>query len=397
MGNVTQIYSIVNASVADVLGSYAPRAKDTTSFVDLGRSLADAQKTDAFFGALACRIAKTVEFVRLYQKNERRVLTDLQEFGAYVQKVYAELPDAVSNPVWAVSNGQNPPTITQSDPYGITTTVNITTKIFGKRGTWAIEIVRPTKQIKEAFLNESAMMAFIDAIYLTVENSYNIEVEALENLAVATAIAESLQNSKATNLLADYLSENTSSTLTADTCLQDVGFLAYANKRISEVRSFMSKPSKLFNVAQYTTFTPDEKCVTEILTAFANASRFYLRSNAFNEELVSLDKYTEVPYWQGPGTSYAFDDCACIKITNFDVKHDTSNPPVAQTVTGTGILAFVRDEEYVKAYFGERDTWELPNPRNQTVSHGEQADIGYAVDPHANGWVFYIADVSDGN
>ena len=392
MSNVSQIYSIVNASVADVLGNYAPRAKDTTSFVDLGRSLADAQSYDAFFGALACRIAKTVEFVRLYEKNDRRVMTDYQEFGAYVQKVYAELPDAVSNPVWAVSNGQNPPTITQSDPYGITTTVTVSTKIFGKRGTWAIEIVRPTRQIKEAFLNESAMMAFIDAIYTTIENSYTIEVESVENLAVATAIANCLEQSKATNVLAAYLTDNPNSTLDEDSCLMDVGFLAYMNKMISEKRSYMAKPSKLFNAAGYTTFTPEDKCVTEILTSVANASRFYLRSNAFNEELVNLDKYNEVPYWQGPGTSFAFADCSTIKITNFDVKHDTSNPPVAQTVTGSGIVAFVRDEELVKAYFGNRNTWELPNPRNQTVSHGEQAEVGYAVDPHANGWVFYIAN-----
>lgn len=153
----------------------------------------------------------------------------------------------------------------------------------------------------------------------------------------------------------------------------------------------MQKPSKIFNVAGYSTFTSEDKCVTEVLTEFANASRFYLRSNAFNESLVALDKYNEVPYWQTPGKTFAFDDCSAVKITNFDVKHDTSNPPVAQTVTGGGILAFVRDEEFVKAYFGERTTWELPNPRNKTVSHGEDAETGYAVDPHANAWVFYIA------
>lgn len=392
MSNVTQIYSIVNGAVADVLGSNNLTARDTTSFVDLGRSLAEAQKLDSFFGALACRIAKTVEFVRLYERNERRVLADLQEFGAYVQKVYAEIPDAVSNPVWSLSDGQNPPTITQADPYGITTTVNITTKIFGKRGTWAIEIVRPTKQIKEAFLNETAMMAFIDAIYMTIENSYNIEVEAVENLAVSTAIAEAIENGKSTNLLQVYNQESTGVSLTVSTALKNVDFLAFCNKKISEIRSYMRKPSKTFNVAGYTTFTPDSKCVTEILTDFANASKFYLRSNAFHEELVSLDKYNEVPYWQTPGKTFAFADCSSIKIDNFDVKNDADpTNPQPVTVTGTGIIAFIRDEENVKAYFGERDTWELPNPRNRSVSHGEQADVGYAVDPHANGWVFYIA------
>ena len=62
MSNVTQIYSIVNAAVADFMGSYNVRAKDTTSFVDLGRSLGDLTTEadpyhgyDAFFGALVSR------------------------------------------------------------------------------------------------------------------------------------------------------------------------------------------------------------------------------------------------------------------------------------------------------------------------------------------------------
>lgn len=389
MSNVTQIYSIVNASVADVLGSYAPRAKDTTSFVDMGRSLAEAQKLDAFFGALACRIAKTVEFVRLYERNDRRVLADLQEFGAYVQKIYTELPDAVSNPVWSVSNGQNPPTITPASPYDVDTTITVTTAIFGKKGTWAIEIVRPTKQIKEAFLNESAMMAFIDAIYLTVENSYNIEVEAIENLAVATAIANSIENGKATNLLKVYNDQATVS-LTVSNCLKSLDFLAFANKTIDNMRGYMKKPSKIFNTAGYTTFTPN--AIVECLTEFASASKFYLESNTFNDTLVRMEGFSEVPYWQGPGQSFSFEDCSTINIANVDIKNNGATPPVATAIKQTGIIAFMRDEEACKAYFGERDTWELPNPRQRTVIHGEQADVGYAVDPHANAWVFYVAD-----
>lgn len=391
MATVNQIYSLVNAASADVLGSYAPRVKDTTSFVDLGKSLSDAQELDKFFGALACRITKTVEFVRLYERNRRKIITNFIEFGSYVQKIYTELPDAAADLSWSVSNGSNPPTLTSCNPYDVTTTVNITTKIFGERGVWSIEIVRPTRQIKEAFLNESAMMAFVDSIYLTVENSYNIQVEAVENLAAATGIAECLENGLSTNLLQVYNNETIGVSLTVSTCMKDLDFLAFANKKISEIRSYMSKPSKIFNAAAYATFTPDDKCVTEVLTSFANASRFFLRSNTFNEVLVKLDKYNEQPYWQSPGKTFSFTDCSSIKIKNTAVKNDGATPPVAVEVDGSGILAFVRDEEYVKAYFGERRTWELPNPRNETVIHGEKAETGYAVDPHANAWVFYIA------
>ena len=398
MGNVTQIYSIVNAAVADFLGQYGPRATDTTSFVDLGRTLGNINTEsdpyhgyDSFFGALVSRIAKTEVFVRLYEKSERRVLTDLIDFGAFVQRIYVDVPDAVVNPAWAVSNGQNPPTIGSYSPYGVTATATVSSLIYGKRGTWSLELKLPTVQIKEAFLNESAMAAFIDGIYIQVSSKLNIELEELENEAVATAIAESVHNSKATNLLAAYNTMvGSANALTVAEALKNLDFLAFANKTIDQMRGYMKKMSTKYNVSGYKTFTPSEKMVCEVLGEFAAASKFFLESNTYNEDLVRMEGYVEVPFWQSPGTSGvpAFSDISKINIKNVDVYNSDGT---AIAVEQAGIICFLRDEDYVKAYFGDRNTWEIVNPRERTVTHGEHADIGYAVDPHANGWVFYIA------
>ena len=398
MGNVTQIYSIVNAAVADFLGQYGPRATDTTSFVDLGRTLGNINTEsdpyhgyDSFFGALVSRIAKTEVFVRLYEKSERRVLTDLIDFGAFVQRIYVDVPDAVVNPAWAVSNGQNPPTIGSYSPYGVTATATVSSLIYGKRGTWSLELKLPTVQIKEAFLNESAMAAFIDGIYIQVSSKLNVELEELENEAVATAIAESVHNSKATNLLAVYNTMvGSANALTVAEALKNLDFLAFANKTIDQMRGYMKKMSTKYNVSGYKTFTPSDKMVCEVLGEFAAASKFFLESNTYNEDLVRMEGYVEVPFWQSPGTSGvpAFSDISKINIKNVDVYNSEGT---AIAVEQAGIICFLRDEDYVKAYFGDRNTWEMVNPRERTVTHGEHADIGYAVDPHANGWVFYIA------
>lgn len=383
MGNVTQIYSLVNASVADALGSYSVRAKDTTSFVDLGKSLSDYQ-LDAFFGALACRIAKTVEFVRLYERNKRRVITDDLTFGAFVQKVYTDLPDAVANPSWAVSNGSNPPTISRANPYGVTTTIAITTKLFGKVGTWSVEVCYPTKQIRQAFTSETEMLVFIDAINMTIENSYNIEVEAVESLAVATGIALCLKNNKATNVLAVY-NEKSGRSLTVSTCADDAKYLAFEAETIMKTAKYMRKPSRLFNSAGYATFTPEDKQILEVLTTYATASQVYLQANTYHDEMVKLPGYNEVEYWQGSGTSFADDDVSSINIKNDDIDEDNA-------IVQSGIVAYIRDEEAVRAHFGERYTWEDINKRDRLVTHGEQADKGFAVEPHANAWVFYRAN-----
>ena len=383
MSNYTQIYSIINDAVSDVLGNQAPRVKDTTSFSDLGRSIANVNKYDAFFGALAARISKTIAFVRMYEKNDRRIITDYQDFGAYVQKIYTEMPSAVTNPVWNVSDGNNPPTITSINPYDVTTTVNVTSLLYGKKGTWAVEICLPTKQIKEAFLNLESMGAFIDSIYITIENSMVLDMEATEILAVDTAIASAVNAGNKTNLLQVYNEEH-EGTLTVSMALNDVSFLAFASERINRTCKNMRRMSKKFNAASYATFTPEDKLVVEVLTEFAGKAQYLLRSNPFHENLVALPGYNEIDYWQGPGTSYAFADTSKIYVKNTDI---TANP-----IQQSGIIAFVRDEENVKAYYGDRETWELPNPRNRTIIHGEQAEKGFAVDPHANAWVFYIAD-----
>ena len=87
----------------------------------------------------------------------------------------------------------------------------------------------------------------------------------------------------------------------------------------------------------------------------------------------------------------AFADLSQIKIKNSDVKVD-SDTGAAVEVAQSGIICVMRDEDAVKAYFGDRRSWELVNPEDETVIHGEKADLGYGVDPHANIWVFYIAD-----
>lgn len=391
MGNVSQIYQLVNDAVSDFLGTTAVRAKDTSSFVDLGRTLAQIHSAtnpydgyDSFYGALAARIAKTEIMVRLYEGSGRGVIADYIDFGAFVQRVYTDIPDAVENPVWSLSNGQNPPTITPHSPYDVDTVVNISAMIYGKRGTWSIEILKPYKQIKEAFLSESAMMAFIDAIDLSIANSLAMEKESLENLAVATSIANCLQNGKATNLLATY-NAGAATPLTVANCMRSLDFLAFANKTIDNFRGYIKKPSRKYNTAGYVTFTPTDKAKLEVLTEFASASKFYLESNTYHDELVNMRGYSEIPYWQSPGTSGAFDFAEASKIIVQNEGVDTD------PVTGTGIIAFLRDEEQVKAYFGEVESWSLPNPRDRSTIHGEQAETGYAVDPHLNAWVFYIA------
>ena len=377
---VKQISNIVNDSVKDALGKNIGVTKiDSSDIVSLGKAIASFDAYEGFYKSLVNRIVKTVYFVRTYEGSSRSVLRDEHEYGAFVQKVYYDLPDAVDNPTWSIPTETNE--YHQTSPYDVEGTVGVSALIFGGKGTWSIEIVRPVEQVKSAFIDSSSMMAFIDGIYVTIENAFKLEEERLVSLAVNTAMADAINGGKARNLLAEF-NTKTSQTLSVEDALISADFLRYASMEINRTVDNMGKMSTAFNKANYPTFTSKDNMVVEMLSQFASASDMYLQSDTFHNELTQLPKYEKVPFWQSSGKSFDFADCSKI-----DVKHADFDVDVTQG----GIICFIHDVENVACYFGSRRSWELFNPRSEVMIHGEKAEKGFAVDGHANAVVFYMA------
>ena len=153
--DVTQIYNIANSAANDALGKNAGVTKLAThDFVSLGKQLSELGLVDGWFGALAKRISKTIYFARIYEGKRRSVLRDEQEWGAFIQKVYYKMPSASENDTWHDKpSAISPYPYNQASPYGVTTSVEVKALIFGGKGTWTVEIVRPLIQIKNAFLS----------------------------------------------------------------------------------------------------------------------------------------------------------------------------------------------------------------------------------------------------
>ena len=377
---VSQIKNIVNDSVADALGkNFSATKVETSDFVSLGKAVAQYNAYEGFFGSLVNRLARTVYFVRTYEGGDNRsVLRDEHEYGAFIQKVYYDMPDAVDNPTYQIPDGEG--AYKQKSPYDVEESVGVSALIYGGKGTWSIEIVRPVEQIKTAFLEEASMMSFIDGIYTAIENSYKLEEERIIAQAVNTAMASALDGGIARNLLAEY-NDKFSQSLTKATALVNADFLRYASKEINRTVDNMGKMSTVFNKAGYNTFTSKDKMVVEMLAEFASASDMYLQSDTFHDELVALPNYEKVPFWQAADPNFTFDVCSSINIEHDDLDND---------VNQDGIICFIHDIENVAAYFGNRRAWEIFNPRSDVIVHGEKAEKGFAVDDHANAEVFYL-------
>jgi len=387
MALVTQIPNIVNDAVADALGKNAAITNlETSDFVSMGKAIAEFDAYEGFFKSLANRIVRTVYFVRTYNGADRKILRDEHEYGAFIQKVYYSNVQASDNPTYDYSGTDG--AFNQQSPFDVEQTVTVEAMVYGGKGTWTLEIMRPIAQIITAFTSESAMLAFIDGMYTYVNNQFKLEEERLVALAANTAMASSLNGGKARNLLAEYNTQHPNDVLTVTQALESADFLKYASKEISRTIENMGKMSTVFNVDGYETFTDKDNMVVEMNTEFAKASDMYLQADTFHNELVALPGFTSVPFWQTSGKTFAFADTSAIAVTHDDFITE-QNPTGA--VAQTGIICFLHDTENVAAYFGRRRTWEMYNPRAEVINHGEKAEKGFAVDNHANAMVFYIA------
>lgn len=399
MALVEQISQIVQDSVNDALGGAATLAapRNTSDFVKMGEAIASANVYDLWFNSLVNRIVKTIFAVRSYTPQSRGILRDEDEFGAFKQKVHYRLAGAVDNPAFEipeVDTQTGTRSYTQSSPYDVDTTMEIVTMIFGGQGTWSIEIVRPSEQIKTAFLSAAEMAQFIDGIYVYIENSLALQIERVEALADNTGIAYTLKKGRAINLLTAYNATLPAgaTALTVTTALQSADFLRFAGLQIRNTLKYMRRMSTVFNAGGMPKFTPDDRVIVEMLTQFVSATATNMESDTYHNELVSLPGYREIEYWQTPGAAFAFADTSKISIQNESLIVDPTVESDTGVVTQSGIIAFIKDIDAVAANFGYRRSWEHYNERDDVYVHGEQARKGFAVDPNENMVVFYIAN-----
>ena len=255
-----------------------------------------------------------------------------------MEKIRGSLPEAVENESWELQDGQS------YDPY-VFTKPDATAKFFNKRVTFSIDMSFTTIQVKSAFSNAMQMNGLMSMIRTNIENSMTIKTDALIMRTINAAIAETVfadygdaglstkSGVKAVNLL--YLYNNTVNTgtdITAAQALTDSAFMRFATLTIKNYMSRMSVISTLFNIGGTEKFTPRDMMHVVMLDVFKNSVESYLYDglNQFNTDAIKLPENVEtVPYWQGSGTGYAWDDVSKIMVTT----------PSGHAVTVTGVLA----------------------------------------------------------
>lgn len=374
---VTQIATILNEAQQEIIGEAAITTENLENVVDMGKQILEATDVDNYVRKLIDKVGRMIFVDRVYNSTAPDILTDSWEYGSAMQKVRCEMPDAVENDSWKLTNGQS------YDPF-VFTAPGVQSKFYDSKVTYEVQMSFTEMQVKSAFNSPAEMNSFFAMIENRIRFKLTLSNDILKTRTVNNLIAEKIHsNNNVVNLLAMYNAEFTQ-TLKADHALMDKDFLRYAIGKIKEYIKYIQRPSMLFNDGGYTTFTPESDMKMVLLSRFVNTAEVYLQSDTFHNDLVKLSGYSEVPYWQGSGTSETFDFA---EISKIDVTTASGNK-----VSQIGIIGTIFDRDACMVCNANPRVTSIYNPKGEYWNYFYKYDASYFNDTMENCVVFIVAD-----
>lgn len=315
-----QIYTIVNEVAKQAMGSSALAVIDNTGLVALGNTVlgSDATKNN-FINALTDRIGRTIVSFRAYHSHFPDFERDSIEWGNILQKLKIAMPEVEEDQSFNLSDG------TSVDMYKINK-AKVNQLLFSTETPWQTHITVHLDELEKAFVDYSAMGAFISGMFGEVQNRIELAMENLSMDCVNNYIAEIYSrrdvagSSNRTFKLLTLYNDATGVDYTAEPmkALDDEEFLKFTVRLINRISSTMeymtsgrfntpanvgeSTPANVgesTNSTVYTRHTPKSEQKMILFIDLVNALKTNINSKAFNMEQVAIDiPFMTVPFWQ---------------------------------------------------------------------------------------------------
>lgn len=390
---IEQVYSLVNASTKEILGETDIVAQDLSNIVDIGTSIINSNNVDNYVKSLVDHIGKVIFVNRPYSGSVPGVLMDKWEFGSVLEKISADLPEAVENKSWELTNGVDYSPNVFYKP-------TVSAKFYNSKVTFEVDMSFTERQVKESFSNAEQLNAFVSMLYNAVERSMTVKIDSLVMSTINNAIAQVINHAmpdvtdgnysqatttpQAINLLKIY-NDTFSKTLTKVTCLTDPDFLKWCCIMLSTFAKRMSRMSTLFNVGGKPRFTPKEDLNIIMLQDFYANMRVNLASDTYNkEDLLLPTDITTIPYWQGSG-----DDYSDSKVAKINVAIKTGESTTKNIEMG-GIMCVMFDRNALGVCNMDRRVTTNYNPKAEFYNNFYKFDCSYFNDLDENFIVFFI-------
>lgn len=393
---MNQVYTFTNNAVKQAIGDSVVLSEDLSNIVDIGTAVFNANAFDAYVKSLINHIGKVIFVDRPYSGSAPSVLMDGWEYGSILEKISSELPVAVENESWELTDGES------YDP-NVFTQPKATAKFYNKRTTFEIDRSITERQVKQSFSSAAQLNGFISMLFNETEKAMTLRTDELimrtiNNMTVETMLSSfyptgtgpvvitGVTSTKAVNLLYLY-NQKFTATLTADAALTTPDFIRFAAYIISMYSDRLTRMSTLFNVGKAQRFTPRNLQHIVYLSEFMRAADIYLQSSTFHDLYTKLVEGESVPFWQGSGTDYSF--ASTSKIMATPASEGEKETP--KSVTATGVLAVMFDRDALGvANFDRRVTTQW-NAKAEFTNYFYKQDAGYFNDLNENFVVFYAA------
>ena len=391
---IEQVATLVNNSTKDVLGENAVTTQDLSNVVDIGKAIFDSNAVDNYVKSLVNHIGKVVFVNRPYMGNVPSVLMDKWEFGSVLEKIECEMPEAKTNDTYNLVNGTD-----YSPNVFYKPTVNA--KFYNSKVTFEVDLSFTDRQVKESFSNAEQLNAFVSMLYNSIDKSMTVKVDSLIMSTICNAIGQVLHANFPTVEGGDYSTSNSvqavnllklyndtlspTTPLTKANCMYNLDFLKFASKTISLYKDRLSKISSLFNVGKKARFTPTDKLHIVALSDFVANLDSYLQADTFHNELTKLPNGIEkIPYWQGSGTDYSFNN-----VSDIHINIKTGDSETAEIVA-SGILCVMFDHDAIGVTNNEKRITTQHNPKADFTNSFVKWECSYFNDMNENIVVFFI-------
>lgn len=379
---VEQIADIVNQTTAEVTGQEAIAEVDLNKVVETGAEVLESgdKVIDNYVKTLIDHIGKVVFVNRPYSGSTPSVMMDSWEYGAILEKItYEGLPEAEENESWDLQDGKS------YDP-NIFYKPTVSAKFYSERRTFDIPMSFAQRQVKSAFSSASQLQAFFAMIETAISNGMTVKMDSLVRLTLANAIATIYANRVSNpvqyyGLVARYVSATGDQTVTKANALVSPEFTRWASMEMRRVISRMRNLSTLFNKGEKHRFTAGDRLHLILHSDFVAAAEAYLYSDTYHDEFVRLPKAEEVSFWQGTGSTFAWDDTSKIIVT----PRDAQEPVTVEDIIG---IAWDRDALGVSNL--DRRVTTNWNPKAEFTNNWYKFDAGYFNDFNENIVVFTL-------
>lgn len=306
--SANQIYTIVNEVAQQAMGSKTMAVVNNAGLVALGNTVLGSNETkNNFINALTDRIGRTIVSFRAYHSHFPDFERDAIEWGNILQKLKVAMPDAESDDSFNLQDGKS------VDQYKINKP-KVNQLLFTNEAPWQCHITVHLDELEKAFVDSSAMGAFISGMFGEVQNRIELAMENLSIDCVNNYMAELIKRktqrpSRVINLVTEF-NADMNAEISPENAITDPMFLEYVVRRINKISSTMEyMTAGMYNDTAYaggdtqngiySRHTPKSEQRLMLYIDLVNSLKTNVNSKAFNMKEVAIDiPFQTVPFWQ---------------------------------------------------------------------------------------------------